>query len=157
MSTPYVRLRPSALILRAGQVLLVEYDDENGLHYNFPGGGLESGESLHQALRREIREETCAEIEIHRLLCVSEYYPPALAYQYGPTHALLFLFLCSLQPDSEPRLPDAPDPNQTGVRWFDLYQLDAIPLLPGRMQNMVIQALNTGFDPFTQDQFRNPR
>jgi 8-oxo-dGTP diphosphatase len=37
-------------------VLLVEFNDETGLHYNLPGGGVEPGESVIEALEREVRE-----------------------------------------------------------------------------------------------------
>ena len=43
----------------AGKVLLVSQD---GAHWALPGGHLEQGESLEQTLRREVREEACAEV-----------------------------------------------------------------------------------------------
>ena len=51
------KIRPSvrAIILRGGEVAMVHslmYD-----YYKFPGGGIEQGESLHEALIREVREE----------------------------------------------------------------------------------------------------
>ena len=36
-----IRVRASALIIQNDAILLVEFDDENGLHYNLPGGGVE--------------------------------------------------------------------------------------------------------------------
>ena len=52
-----VRSRPSVrgLAIREGRVLMIhslKYD-----YYKFPGGGIEAGESLHEALCREVREE----------------------------------------------------------------------------------------------------
>lgn len=51
------KIRPSvrAIILRGGEVAMVHsllYD-----YYKFPGGGIEQGESMHDALIREVREE----------------------------------------------------------------------------------------------------
>ena len=51
------KIRPSvrAIILRGGEVAMIHsllYD-----YYKFPGGGIEQGESLHDALIREVREE----------------------------------------------------------------------------------------------------
>lgn len=53
-----VEVRPSVrgIILRDGKVLMVysrKYD-----YYKFPGGGIEPGEGMDQALSREVREET---------------------------------------------------------------------------------------------------
>ena len=53
--------------MRSGRILLVEYDQPGDLHYNLPGGGIRAGESIYQALRRELREEACAEVEIGHL------------------------------------------------------------------------------------------
>lgn len=51
----YRRTAARGVILRAGQLLMVHTDTGD---YKFPGGGVESGESLEDALAREILEET---------------------------------------------------------------------------------------------------
>jgi hypothetical protein len=66
---PHIRIGVRGLIVKHDAVLLIEFDDENGLHYNLPGGGVQPGESLVEALQREAKEEACIEIEIGRLLC----------------------------------------------------------------------------------------
>ena len=48
------------IVFRAGKLLMLWNDRES---YAFPGGGLESGESLVQALARELREETGFRLE----------------------------------------------------------------------------------------------
>ena len=64
---PYhIRVRASALIIRQSEVLLVEFVDENGRHYNLPGGGMEPDESVIQAVKREANEETSAHVEVGR-------------------------------------------------------------------------------------------
>jgi ADP-ribose pyrophosphatase YjhB (NUDIX family) len=57
-------LAVSAAIIRDGQVLLVRRAraPANGL-FSLPGGVVEAGETLHEALMREIREETSITIE----------------------------------------------------------------------------------------------
>jgi ADP-ribose pyrophosphatase YjhB (NUDIX family) len=57
-------LAVSAAIFRDGRVLIVRRarPPANGL-YTLPGGGVELGETLEQAVIREVREETALDIE----------------------------------------------------------------------------------------------
>ncbi len=145
-----VRVGVNAAIVRNNAILLVEFiDEQSGLHYNLPGGGLRLGETLHEALRREVREETCTEVEIERLLLVWEYVPSHYQGLYGPAQKLGLIFACALRQGSQPRLPAQPDPNQTGVRWVALDDLPQTPLLP-RISEQLIAALHAQrqLDPF---------
>ena len=71
------RLAVSAGIFRDGKILLVRRAREpaKGV-YTFPGGRVEFGESLTEALTREIREETGLVIEIVGLIGTREALPP---------------------------------------------------------------------------------
>ena len=126
-----IRVGVKAAIVRDGSILLVEYDDESGVHFNLPGGGVELGKLLHEAMRREVREETCAEVEVGRLLLLHEYEPRRARERYGPVHKLTVTFECSLAEGSEPAMPERTDPNQTAMRWTPLAELRAVELLPG--------------------------
>jgi 8-oxo-dGTP diphosphatase len=57
-------LAVSAAIIRDGKVLIVRRarPPAGGL-YTLPGGGVEPGETLFEALMREVREETALEVE----------------------------------------------------------------------------------------------
>jgi ADP-ribose pyrophosphatase YjhB (NUDIX family) len=59
---PYLAV--SAAIVRDGKVLVVRRARQPALNlYTLPGGAVESGETLHEAVKREVREETQLEIE----------------------------------------------------------------------------------------------
>jgi len=86
-----------ALILRDGRVLLVERGRQPLKGYwSLPGGALETGETLKEGLRREVREETGLRITVSRLFEVferimsdekgrSEYHYVLLDYLCRPT------------------------------------------------------------------------
>ena len=77
-ATPHTgpQLAVSAGIFRDGKILLVRRAREpsKGI-YTFPGGRVEFGESLTEALAREIREETGLTIEIVGLIGYREALP----------------------------------------------------------------------------------
>ncbi len=52
------RVTVAAVIAREGRFLLVEEQTEDGIVFNQPAGHLEDGESLLDAVVREVREET---------------------------------------------------------------------------------------------------
>ncbi|TMH08695.1 MAG: NUDIX hydrolase [Betaproteobacteria bacterium] len=62
MSTPAPRWKPSvtvaAIVEHAGRFLIVEEETSEGLRLNNPAGHLDPGESLPQAVVREVLEET---------------------------------------------------------------------------------------------------
>jgi 8-oxo-dGTP diphosphatase len=79
-STPPARpqLAVSAAIFRDGKVLLVRRARSPGKgFYSLPGGRVEFGESLHQALAREVDEETGLKIDIVGLAGWREVLPSA--------------------------------------------------------------------------------
>ena len=71
-----IQLAVSAGIFRDGKVLLVRRAREpaKGV-YTFPGGRVEFGESLAEAVAREVREETGLTIEVLGLAGYREYLP----------------------------------------------------------------------------------
>ena len=59
---PYLAV--SAAIWRDGKVLVVRRARQPALNlYTLPGGGVEAGETLVEAVKREVREETALEVE----------------------------------------------------------------------------------------------
>ncbi len=60
------------VLVENGRVLLTDTVVPSGVITNFPGGGLELGESPLEAVAREFREETQIEVEVGELLFCSQ-------------------------------------------------------------------------------------
>jgi 8-oxo-dGTP diphosphatase len=58
-----------ALVIQNGLVLMVhQYVQRGDSVWNFPGGGIEAGETPEEACIREVKEETGYEVKVMRLL-----------------------------------------------------------------------------------------
>ncbi|WP_409293790.1 NUDIX domain-containing protein [Peribacillus sp. SCS-26] len=126
----HIRVRAGALIIKDEKILLIEFRDERGLHYNLPAGGAEPGESIREAVRREAFEEASVDVAVGELAFIYEYAPHECGHRFGNTHSLGLMFECELAPGSEARLPKQPDANQTGVKWVAISDLAGIVLYP---------------------------
>ena len=84
----------AAIIMRGKEVFATQrgYGQWQGW-WEFPGGKMEVGESPQEALRREIREELDAEIEVGDLLETVE-------WDYPEFHLTMHCFLCTLLSES---------------------------------------------------------
>src|SRR6266436_3407661 len=97
-SSPIFRIGVFALIFDdQGRVLLGLRRDIDW--WNLPGGGMEAGETVDEALRREVREETGLEVEIGQLVGV---------YSKPQKQEVVLAFRCrviggTLQPTEEAR------------------------------------------------------
>jgi len=117
-----------ALILRGDEILLVKRGKEplKGL-WSLPGGAVETGESLVEALRREVHEETGLEIEAGPVV---EIFERILSDEDGRTrhHYVLIDYLCRATGGD---LKAGDDASQ--VRWIARQQLGAYPLTAGTL------------------------
>ncbi|MCG1022935.1 NUDIX domain-containing protein [Sutcliffiella horikoshii] len=133
----HIRVRAGALIVLDASILLIEFHDKNGLHYNLPAGGTEPGETVMEAVKREAKEEASIEVEVGPLAFVYEYAPHLNNHKYGDVHSFGLMFDCTLKEGSTPRLPPDPDPNQTGVKWIPLSELDQVILYPNIREHIL--------------------
>jgi 8-oxo-dGTP diphosphatase len=78
MSSPFshkLRVRVNGILMESGSILLAELQSPTrpDPFWTPPGGGVDFGETLTQALQREFAEETGLNVRVDSLLFVSEY------------------------------------------------------------------------------------
>ncbi|QFG23652.1 NUDIX domain-containing protein [Actinomadura sp. WMMB 499] len=70
-----IAVRVTAVVIEDGRLLLLDQDTDTGRAWSLPGGKVEHGEPLADALVRETREETGLDVEPGRLLYVCDHLP----------------------------------------------------------------------------------
>lgn len=68
-----MRVRVTAVVVVDGRVLLLKQDTGSGRSWSLPGGKVDPGETVREALVREMREETGLDVEMGRLLYVCDH------------------------------------------------------------------------------------
>ncbi len=127
-----IRTSAKAVVVRDGRLLALRLRDADGVFYILPGGGQEPGESLRDAVRREVAEETGIDVRPGELLFVIE----------GPKgesfHRIDLVFECEYIGQSRGVEPHA-DTNQEGVEWLDVASLYSAPLYPSRLRAAITE------------------
>jgi len=131
-----IRNSAKAVIIADGKLLTIQcLSWKHETYFILPGGGQNPGETLHDALRRECREELGTEIEIGPLRRVREYIGKnhEFAEKHTGIHAVEFMFLCSLKTELKniaAKIGTSPDDAQTGIAWLPLSELQNVLFFP---------------------------
>ncbi len=117
-------IRVAGLLVDDGRVLMVQQGRDAERYWLLPGGGVEFGESLSDALRREIREELGVRVAVAGLVAVVESISPEPAY---PKHVVHLIFAAGASPEAR---PEPLDVKVLGAAWLDETQLRAADVRP---------------------------
>lgn len=111
------RISTGAIVIQEDQVLLVRYHGAGGRSYLVgPGGGVLSNESLHQAVVREVREETGLDVSPQKVLFVEDL--------LSRHHRIVKVwFLCNLIGGQLANTQGALEEGITDAAWYHKHEL----------------------------------
>lgn len=118
-----MKIRPAILIIENEKILTMQYSYGGQDVFNLPGGNLEFGEHLTDALVRELAEEMGIQVAIGELIMVGEVH--ALEQQKQTFH---FIFVGKIT-EGTPTL----NPKETSaiaIKWLNINELSAKNLYP---------------------------
>ncbi len=113
-------VRYQGAIVQEHKLLLIKHQEHAGgrTYWLIPGGGIEEGETEEACVQREMREETCLEVDVVRLLLEE----PGRSGEMYPRYKT---YLCEVRsgearPGYEPEEEGSDNYAILEVGWFDL-------------------------------------
>ena len=131
-----VRLRVAAIVVRDEEILLVRHLKAGHSYWMLPGGGVAPGESLTDALVRELIEEACVQVQPEHLVLANDSIPPD-AHRH-----IVNLYVTAAIVSGAPRV--GADPRVAEVAFLPLVRLSEITLYPD-FGGELLAAIRNGF------------
>jgi ADP-ribose pyrophosphatase YjhB (NUDIX family) len=117
-------IRVAGLLVHEGSILMVEQGRGGDRYWLLPGGGVQFGETLSDALKREFDEELGMRVGVQRLVAIVESISPDPAYAKHVVH-LVFEISAPME--------DLPEPQESKVltaRFLSEFQLQSADVRP---------------------------
>jgi mutator protein MutT len=117
------QLGVGAIVVHDGELLMVRraHDPAKGL-WSLPGGRVESGEYIADAIKREVKEETGLDVDVHDLVGIFE----VMGDAKWKTHYVILDYAAVPVGDTEPRA--AGDASE--ARWVPFDQIEKLECTP---------------------------
>lgn len=132
-----------AVVTNGDKMLVMKRNKFSKEYYTLIGGGIELGEVLEVALRRELAEETGMQVGAARLVYVED---------AGEPYGTQYVYWCEYQggdpvlgSDSEEAHISAAGQNTYEPMWLPLAELPNVNFVSGSLKAELISALQNGF------------
>lgn len=139
-----MRQAARAIIIENNRILVMHRNKQGSQYFTLVGGRVNEGETVEQALVREIKEETGLSITDFKLVYTEKHPEP-----YNEQ----FIYLCQVAPHAEVALDEASeeafmnkiDINVHRPLWVDKKAFATLPFRTPQLQEAIIKALKKGF------------
>lgn len=147
----HIRISARGIIINNNKILLNKFG--HGEYYNIPGGGVEPGETVKQAVVREIFEESGLNVTVGDLIIAHEYEPNHCNFIYGKRPQISFIFRCFLSGDDKIKSPSVPDKDPDNLeitseaKWIQISDLENINYVPYIHEELMEYIKTNEFSP----------
>lgn len=132
-------MRVSVVVEHKGQILLIKENEKEQSYYSLPGGGVEYLETIPEATKREVWEETGLLVEFVRLLWVDERIDKSAAGKHTVGVGVLAALIGE---DSTPIPGGVEDEHILWSGWVSLEEFRTLPLYNPSRRDQVVKALS---------------
>ncbi|MGH4123789.1 MAG: NUDIX domain-containing protein [Clostridium sp.] len=147
----HIRVSARGILINNDKILLNEFG--GGEYYNIPGGGVEPGETVKQAVVREILEESGLNVTVHDFIFALEYEPNNCNFIYGKRPQISLVFRCFLNGDDKIKPPSIPDidpdnPEMSSeAKWVQISNLEDVNYVPYIHEQLMEYIKTNSFSP----------
>ncbi len=138
-----MRIRAVAILIEDDQVALIERYRAGRHYFTFPGGGVDEGETVEQAIIREVEEELGLHIAIERK--VADVWFRGNRQEYFLVRRLGGKFGAGTGEEYTDPRPDDPDAGTYLPVWMPILDILSQPVVPVEVAEMALKSRREGW------------
>jgi ADP-ribose pyrophosphatase YjhB (NUDIX family) len=133
-----------AIVIENDKILIMFRNKSGSQYYTLVGGRVNEGETIEQALIREIKEETGLDITEAR---------PVFYEEHPEPYNTQYIYLCKVAPHGEVKIQETSEEgfmNRIDINvhkpvWSDLRAFEKLPFRTPQLQEAIVKSLRKGF------------
>jgi ADP-ribose pyrophosphatase YjhB (NUDIX family) len=133
-----------AIITEDDKLLVMHRNKYGSEYFTLVGGMVNEGETLEEALKREVLEETGLKVSSMRHVFIEDHPAP---------YNTQYIYLCEIEPHEEAKIQDYSEEgqmNRIGInvhtpKWAVIRSLASLPFRTPMLQQAIIKGLKEGF------------